>query len=497
MRMSEAVHPEEDAEEEPDFGLKAIKGRLPSGLSGKQERVAVAAIRNPNAGLPRISKANNVSATTALNSLKALIRGGGMERGGQANVVELRGEHRMAEGFEELTPKQAGVIDWLARRPGAERPAEEGGVPTERIATAVEESGEYPEVEAMHSTYPRKVLDRYGDLLEERREVLAARGELEDTSEEEVLATFYGKPVSRLLDMAGMAYPETNLDSLEPIEEDPMTDQERLDEAWARAQGREEAEEPVTDEDRREYTAPLSCPSCGHEEREDTCSKCGTDKRYQWAKEDAEAHEEPESAEEMTVDRILGEDGVDALNDVLTNIRERLDKQDQAIETLLSNAIMGHEFEDRAVTERDLKSYHADLEERLAEFEEHVDDRLRNSVGASLMDRMDAVETDVEQTRRSHAGELGTLQDGLKDLRETVHTLEAGTSETASLVEELEDRLATLEADVGAVRAEVDGLTEGDAETTGHGSLFEELANAREAGMDVDITLSMGGETLE
>lgn len=508
MRMSEAAT---NGEESKSFDPRSIHRRIPTDdLTEIQTRVCVAAIRNPNTDLAHIANANNVSPTTVLNSLKALIRGGGMDGEGHVTASELRGTHRPAEDFAELTPKQAGVIDWLARRPGAERPMGEGGVASERIATAVEKSEAYPDVDAMHSTYPRKVLERYGDLLEERREMLAAAGELEDSHEEEVLESFYGKPVRRLLDIAGVEYPESNLDDLDTIEEDPITLEQAFEEALARAQNSEETE-PVTEEDRREYTAPYSCPECGHEGREDYCGKCGADKRYDWAKPEDERVDEdtpdvlnPEKAsgpvppgviegdtkearlrgpsDEMTLDKLLGEDEIEALNDVLINIRERLETQDQAIETLLSTALMEHEFEDRGVTKRDLKSYNADLEEKLSEFEDRVWEALHNSVGSSLMDRVDKLEDQVLTTEASHA-------------------------ETVSLLEEFEERLTIVEQTLGAVETE-QGCTmsrlheledawcdlpgsEGSTETD---NLAEALRVARDSGMDVEINISMGGE---
>ena len=364
----------ESTDNNTDFSVEAVRRRLTGTLTGKQERVGVCLLRNPDAPLTAIGRKAGVSSTTVLNALKSLVNEQGLDEDGKAEAWSKRGGIRRARTYSELTPKQKAVIDWAARHEGTREDLfdPEAYLTSEKVANAIEHDKRYDV--ALHSTYPNKVLQdpptegedsraSYGHLVEDRREVLAAKGELDEDTEEAAVESLRVKPPRALLEAAGWDLPESNLDSLDEAAE--LTEQERLDKAWENAQSKDE-EEPVTEEDRREHSAPYGCPECGHQDREDFCSKCGTDKRYEWAKEDegdtadGERDERPAHAADLTegadeeaedlseeISEPLVQDA-EALEDALTGLTERLNevnvtRQDPEQPVLA----LGHELPDR------------------------------------------------------------------------------------------------------------------------------------------------------
>jgi DNA-binding MarR family transcriptional regulator len=314
-----------NADKSTDFSVGAVRGRLSGTLTGKQERVGVCLVRNPDAPLTGISDKAGVSPTTVHNTLKALVNERGLDETDAAEAFARRGGPKRAESYHELTEKQKAVVDWAARNPGTRERLNDpdDSLTSEKVSLAIEHDERYDV--ALHSTYPNKVLKPatyehaggYNALVDERRETLAAKGELDEEAEAEVAETLRTKPPRALLAAAGWDLPESNRDSLDKAEE--LTEQEILDKAWEASQN-EGGEEPVTEADRREHSAPYSCPECGNEGNEDFCGTCGADKRYEWAKEDEAAAEdgaggdEGDSADEDE-DAEADEDRIDLLED--------------------------------------------------------------------------------------------------------------------------------------------------------------------------------------
>lgn len=439
------------------FEPAEIRKRLPSGINEKRQRIAICLIRNPDASLTRVAATNNVSATTVFNTVKGLLHGSAPEGdGGQRQSVERRNGVRHAETYEELTDKQRAVVDWFARRPGALESFKDKGKGTltgERVATTISQDSRYDV--SLTTTYPYKIVDSpHEPLIEERRRWLAAHGEIDEGNEEAVTESLRGKGTRDLLTNAGYDLPEANLDSLPTASEDEdvapedMSEQRRLDEAYRRGQQKDE-EEPVTEEDRKQYSAPYGCPNCGRQHREDFCENCGTDKRYEWAKEDEEADEdadtEPDLSDELEQPLV---DNVEALNEALKGIMERLNKHERAIDTLRESAVTEDEVEaivdsleermgDALETHRGTVMDHVaeELEDEiLTEVDKQIDERLRNSVKRDLMDRVE----DLEEYMEEHPTDGGADAEGrlgllLADLR---HYAGAGAYVTSMDVED-------------------------------------------------------------
>lgn len=482
MPSEQAALVDEDGEEIPEgyFELDEIRKRLPRAVTGKQQRVAVCLVRNPDAPLTGISEATAVSSTTVLNTLKALVNEHGLDESDWSDVIRKRGGQRYAKTYEELTAKQKAVVDWLARHPGLEERLmdKEDSLTSEKVANAIEHDERYDV--ALHSTYPNKVITArdangcgYLPLVEDRRKLLAARGDLED-EEAEVESLRTSSPRAAL-EASGWVLPEENLDSLEPAE--ALTEEERLELAYENAQNKTE-EEPVTEEDRRQYSAPYTCPECRHEARADECPKCGHDKRYDWAKDEAEDAEEPDEDEREGEELTFAEEplvqDMEAVNDALEGVMERLNKLNASVETLRSNAVMESEAEEIL----------ANFEERLqGALEEHkqevreaaldaADDRLHNSLRADLAERVEGLEADLGRTRAE--------VDALADERE------AGEGRLGLVIDEL--------VELAGQDAEVRGMEVSERNTTREYVIKVSTSSLAEATESEQATATDGGE---
>ena len=434
---------EEASTDNQRFEPNAIRSRLPGGVDGKRQRIAICLIRNPDASLTRVAATNNVSTTTVFNTVKGLLHDGthgGHSHSGTAQAHERREGQRAAETYEELTDKQRSVVDWFARHPGALESFKKKGKDTltgERVATTISEDSRYDVT--LTTTYPYKIVrGEYAALIPERRRWLAAHGELEDEDEEVQTSSLRGQGTRDLLANAGWDLPESNLDSLPTASEDEdvapedMSEQKRLDEAYRRGQ-QKATPEPVTEEDREQYTAPYGCPSCGHQEREDICSKCGHDKRYE--SDEDETEETPDHSADLTAgadeesedeaDEDLSEeldqplvDNAEALNEALKGLMTRLNHHQQAIDNLRETAVTEDEveailnnFEERM---RDALDNHRRStmdhveEEVIDEVMDEVDRRLHNSVKADLKRRVEQ----MEEYLREHPTDGGVEADG-------------------------------------------------------------------------------------
>lgn len=391
---------EESADNNTDFSIDAVRRRLPSDLTGKQQRVGICLLRNPDAPFTGIGNKCGVSSTTVLNALKGIINEHGLD-GDLGKVWSRRGGVRRADSYAELSDKQKAVVDWAARHPGTVEGLNnpEDSLTSEKVATAIEHDDRYDV--ALHSTYPNKVLKPadyehaggYQDLVPERRETLAAKGELGEEAEEEAVESLRTKPPRALLEAAGWDLPESNLDSLEEAEE--LTEQERLDKAWENGQA--EDEEPVTEEDRREHSAPYGCPECGHQEREDFCSKCGTDKRYEWAKEDgateetADGERDEDLSEELSGTLLQEPEAVEA---AIEGLHSRVSDLQATVDTLRSTAV--HESEVEEVLGNFEERLQSALDEHREEVNAEVDERLHNSVKRDTLERVDSLRGRIE-----------------------------------------------------------------------------------------------------
>ena len=444
---------ETDAEEDSaEFSIDEIRWRLPGHLTSKQQRAAICMVRNPDASLKDIGDNTAVSSNTVLEALRGLAFGVGTGSNHSTDLAEVfakREGHNMAETFDQLTDKQKAVVDWLARREGTLSKLLDGdndNLTGPMVADAVASNEEYDV--AVSNSYPIRVVQEYGSLVEERREQLALEGDLGDEDEE--VETVKGRRPREVLASAGVDLPESNLDSLDLG--DALTEQQRLDAAYDRANSKRETE-PVTEEDREQYTAPYGCPSCGHQEREDFCSKCGHDKRYEDAKEDAsgsdEAEEEtPDHAADLTAgdaeeseeepERDLSDeldqplvDSPEALTDALNGLTERLEEHERALDTLRESAVTEDEvesilnnFEERMraalETHRETTVEHVE-EELLDEVMDEVDHRLHNSVKADLKRKVEELEEYMAEhpTDAEANGRLGLVLDELTTLAES------------------------------------------------------------------------------
>ena len=263
------------------FEPSAIRGRLPNALTDKQVRAMVAAIRNPDASITEIAEATNVKARQISHALDSIACGvlGADDRSGE--WLSRRDGPREAETFSELTDKQKAVVDYLARSPNfgwAERSSRE-------LLAAIENDDEsdYTSGFSAHYTYPKRVAADYRELVHERRAFLVEHEslELDDDGDVSVDASDlrpgdYTVP-RILLERAGYALPDRNLDSLDAVDPDDLTEDERLELAFENGQERREGDDETVGEVRPDkYLGPLSCPRCGTEARGKlACPDCG------------------------------------------------------------------------------------------------------------------------------------------------------------------------------------------------------------------------------
>lgn len=226
-----------DAEQAGRYEPDAIRSRLPSNLSDRQERALIAAMRNPDAPVSEVATATALEPKQVSHALDSLACGvlGASQNGGW---IEARNGSREAETFAELTEKQAAVVDSLARNPGIEANLDD--MTNRELAASVEAHAESDEFPAIHYTYPASVYETYTDLVHERRQYLVESGELDLDESDEVVAVSLDADVSlsdtsrELLERHGYDLPESNLDSLDEQGE-ALDDDELLDIAFERA----------------------------------------------------------------------------------------------------------------------------------------------------------------------------------------------------------------------------------------------------------------------
>ena len=217
---TESNHPTmtDESDDESPFDPVGIRRRLPASLSHRQERALIAAIRNPDASVSELADATAVKPRQirhALDSVACGVLGADTHSG---EWVEKRGgEARKAETFAELTPKQAAVVDFLARTPSFDWEEQTSRTLLAAITNANE--GEAADAPEMHYTHPKTVAQEYESLIYERRAYLVTHEGLDlDTDEADTdgagLRPVKSDAVRDLLATAGYALPDENLDSL-------------------------------------------------------------------------------------------------------------------------------------------------------------------------------------------------------------------------------------------------------------------------------------------
>ena len=247
-----------DGETTGRFEPAAIRSRLPSNLSDRQERALIAAMRNPDAPVSEVATATALEPKQVAHALDSLACGVLGASSHSNEWLDARGgEVRHAETFAELTEKQAAVVHSLARNPGIEANLDD--MTNRELSAAVEAHAETDEFPAVHYTYPASVYETYDDLVHERRQYLVESGDLDLDENDEVVAVSLDREVSlsesprELLERHGYDLPDENLDSL-AVEGEALTDEERLDLAFERASD-------LDDEEPRGPTRPDAPPA--------------------------------------------------------------------------------------------------------------------------------------------------------------------------------------------------------------------------------------------
>jgi hypothetical protein len=206
----------ETESDDAPFEPAAIRRRLPTALTDEQERALIAAIRNPDADVTAVADATAVEPKRvrhALDSVACGVLGGDSHNG---EWVKDRGAVRDAETFAELTPKQAAVVDYLARTPSFEW-AEQS---SRNLLAAIQnaDEGEAANAPEMHYTHPKTVAQKYETLIHERRAYLVTHEGLDlggDGADVDDAGLRRGEfdSTRELLANAGYALPDENLDS--------------------------------------------------------------------------------------------------------------------------------------------------------------------------------------------------------------------------------------------------------------------------------------------
>lgn len=188
----------------------AIRRRLPSGLTDKQKRSLVCAIRNPGASPTQIAKKVGVpSSYQVANALRSLLLGVVDDKSPESTqaVMDARGEMREAEAYGELTDKQQAVIDFAAENPQF---VEAPSTSYADISQALLDQ----ESVAVSETYLGRVMRKYSDILQQRRALVAASGE----GEQELESVTADMTVREMLEAAGYALPDKNLDTMPEVD---------------------------------------------------------------------------------------------------------------------------------------------------------------------------------------------------------------------------------------------------------------------------------------
>jgi hypothetical protein len=131
-----------------------------------------------------------------------------------------------AETFAGLSPNQRGVIEVAARDESVLARADDPGsnLPASDICRRAKSLG----FDRPHNSYPSSVLGDYRDIADDRRAVLAARGDVDAPSVlaerlDAVMDADTDTPARALLEAAGWFLPDHNLDTL-PTADDSATD---------------------------------------------------------------------------------------------------------------------------------------------------------------------------------------------------------------------------------------------------------------------------------
>lgn len=202
MSATDGGEPEAEAERDP-FAPEVLRALLPSEVQGKQQRVLVCALRNPDANAVQIAQKTGVASTyTVTNSLRSLLLGiAGGHTGDSEDITELRGGIRDAESYGELTEKQAAVVDFAALHPEYVEGHTYGDV-----AQAIHETDGTP----VSETHVGGTLRKYGTLVQQRRAWATAQGEV-DADLDEVAGAL---TVREFLEAAGFDLPDHDLDRM-------------------------------------------------------------------------------------------------------------------------------------------------------------------------------------------------------------------------------------------------------------------------------------------
>lgn len=221
------------------FDPAAIRRRLPSDTSDRQERALICAVRNPDASPYEIAQATGLHNGEVTRALTNLERGHfGQDPDSTRQARDRRATNRRARAYSELTDKQRAVVDYRALHdPGF-------NLPGAAVARGINASTRYDV--SVDETFPARMendsyADRIDKLVAERGFELIATGELGDaeTDESDRAQAAHRLETREYLEHAGLDLPAENLDSLDRVG-DGLPDDIRLDMAHENGNGSSE-----------------------------------------------------------------------------------------------------------------------------------------------------------------------------------------------------------------------------------------------------------------
>lgn len=334
--MSDAKSRETAATERevgPDtYDPDTVRKWLPSNLTDDHTRVLICAVRNPDASQRAIADASGVdSRSSVANALTHLVWDLDAA-GGQTNewIGARGGEARTATAYDELTDKQQVVVDWLARHPEAYDADTKSLTKSGRIiADAINHDDRY--TATIHGTYPYTFTNSYAsaadddptwvDLVDQRRERLAARGELD--GDDEIHDDLSRRTVREYLSVAGLddVLPDSNIDGLQGPRE-------------AQSEGTTETNETrETREDAREQSENDTMEATPDTTNDESDDAGGTD------------DDETREADALGRDESVFSDP-EAIEDAVRGLKRELDEVRSAVETLRESAVTPDELAD-------------------------------------------------------------------------------------------------------------------------------------------------------
>ncbi|QPL12263.1 nucleic acid binding domain protein [Halorubrum phage Hardycor1] len=212
----------------------AIRDRLPSGTTARQDRILICAIRNPDASPYEIAHAAAVESGEAVRALSNVANGllGDREYAGTRQARERRGRQGRAENYAELTDKQRAIVDYRARHDP------EFDLDGATVARAINASDDY-DVTVDATTVPsfengETYRDIVEELVDERRDLLVSQGEVGDGDDAAEAA--HRLETREYLTIAGYDLPDSNLDDLDRVG-DGLDDSTLLDLAYENGEG--------------------------------------------------------------------------------------------------------------------------------------------------------------------------------------------------------------------------------------------------------------------